>query len=127
MDLFSSKLEFDVNDIHGGRAMARRNPHGLPNSHAQRNIRIDYVSFNWGYMGIIKISEHMHERLRSTSTALSRSINAQAEHWLRVGMLAELNPALSYGDICRMLIEAEARGGDVAPAEPVAHGIEQVA
>lgn len=78
-------------------------------------------------MGIIKISEHMHERLRSTSTALSRSINAQAEHWLRVGMLAELNPALSYGDICRMLIEAEARGGDAAPAAPVAHGIEQVA
>ncbi|AOI81955.1 MULTISPECIES: ParD-like family protein [Burkholderia] len=78
-------------------------------------------------MGIIKISEHMHERLRSTSTALSRSINAQAEHWLRVGMLAELNPALSYGDICRMLIEAEARGGDAGPAEPVEHGIEQVA
>ncbi|WGY69963.1 ParD-like family protein [Burkholderia cepacia] len=78
-------------------------------------------------MGIIKISEHMHERLRSTSTALSRSINAQAEHWLRVGMLAELNPALSYGDICKMLIEAETRGGDVVPAEPVASHIEQVA
>ncbi|KVF80168.1 ParD-like family protein [Burkholderia diffusa] len=78
-------------------------------------------------MGIIKISEHMHERLRSTSTALSRSINAQAEHWLRVGMLAELNPSLSYGDICRMLIETEARGGDARPTEPVAHGIEQVA
>ncbi|WP_175967672.1 ParD-like family protein [Burkholderia sp. BCC0322] len=78
-------------------------------------------------MGIIKISEHMHERLRSTSTALSRSINAQAEHWLRVGMLAELNPALSYGDICRMLIEAEARGVETGLAEPVEHGIEQVA
>ncbi|CAB3770539.1 hypothetical protein B7G54_18360 [Burkholderia puraquae] len=78
-------------------------------------------------MGIIKISEHMHERLRSTSTALSRSINAQAEHWLRVGMLAELNPALSYGDICRMLIEAETRGGEAGPAEPVEHRIEQVA
>ncbi|WP_175866197.1 ParD-like family protein [Burkholderia contaminans] len=78
-------------------------------------------------MGIIKISEHMHERLRSTSTALSRSINAQAEHWLRVGMLAELNPALSYGDICRMLIEAEARDGEAGPAEPVEHGIERVA
>ncbi|MCA7922890.1 ParD-like family protein [Burkholderia cenocepacia] len=78
-------------------------------------------------MGIVKISEHMHERLRSTSTALSRSINAQAEHWLRVGMLAELNPALSYGDICKMLIDAEARGGDVGPAETAAHSIEQVA
>ncbi|AOI91679.1 ParD-like family protein [Burkholderia pseudomultivorans] len=78
-------------------------------------------------MGIIKISEQMHERLRSTSTALSRSINAQAEHWLRVGMLAELNPALSYGEICKMLIDAEARGGEAGHAEPVAHRIEQVA
>lgn len=58
-------------------------------------------------MGIIKISEHMHENLRLTSGALSRSINAQAEHWLRVGMLAELNPNLRYGDICRLLIQAE--------------------
>jgi len=33
----------------------------------------------------------------STSAALSRSIDAQAEHRLRAGMLAELNPRLSYG------------------------------
>lgn len=58
-------------------------------------------------MGIVKISEQMHENLRHTSAALNRSINAQAEHWLRVGMLAELNPGLSYGEICRLLIEAE--------------------
>lgn len=99
----------------------------LPDDRGERNIRNGYISFNWRHMGIIKISEHMHERLRSTSTALSRSINAQAEHWLRVGMLAELNPSLSYGDICRMLIETEARGGDAGPTESVAHGIEQVA
>lgn len=58
-------------------------------------------------MGILKISEQMHENLRSTSAALSRSINAQAEHWLRVGMLAELNPKLSYGEICQLLIKAQ--------------------
>ncbi|PRG98876.1 ParD-like family protein [Burkholderia gladioli] len=58
-------------------------------------------------MGIIKISESMHDSLRRTSGALSRSINAQAEHWLRVGMLAELNPTLSYGEICQMLLHAE--------------------
>ncbi|VVE61331.1 hypothetical protein PCA31118_00540 [Pandoraea captiosa] len=58
-------------------------------------------------MGIVKISEQMHEALRNTSGALSRSINAQAEHWLRVGMLAELNPTMSYGEICRRLIESE--------------------
>lgn len=58
-------------------------------------------------MGIIKISEQMHENLRLTSAALSRSMNAQAEHWLRVGMLAELNPTLSYGAICQLLIESK--------------------
>lgn len=63
-------------------------------------------------MGIVKISEHMHENLRLTSGALSRSINAQAEHWLRVGMLAELNPNLRYAEICQLLIEAEHQAAD---------------
>ena len=58
-------------------------------------------------MGIVKISEQMHENLRLTSGALSRSINAQAEHWLRIGMLAELNPGLCYREICQLLIQAE--------------------
>jgi hypothetical protein len=65
-------------------------------------------------MGILKVSEQMHENLRSTSAALSRSINAQAEHWLRVGMLAELNPHLNYGDICQLLIRAH-QSGDLSP------------
>ena len=59
-------------------------------------------------MGIVKISDSMHEALRHSSAALSRSINAQAEHWLRVGMLAELNPTLSYADICQLLIQQAA-------------------
>lgn len=58
-------------------------------------------------MGIVKISEEMHAALRQTSSALSRSINAQAEHWLRIGMLAELNPGLNYTDICHLLIQTE--------------------
>ncbi|WP_429344212.1 ParD-like family protein [Paraburkholderia sp. GAS42] len=65
-------------------------------------------------MGIIKISEQMHANLRSTSGALCRSINSQAEHWLRVGMLAELNPAKSYGELCAMLIEAAKESGGQA-------------
>lgn len=55
-------------------------------------------------MGIVKISEQMHENLRLSSTALSRSINAQAEHWLRIGMLSELNPHLNHQDINQLLI-----------------------
>ena len=53
----------------------------------------------------------MHENLRVASDALSRSINAQAEHWMRIGMLAELYPNLDHSDICRLLIRAELAGG----------------
>ena len=70
-------------------------------------------------MGIVKISEEMHESVRRASAALNRSINAQAEHWLRVGMIAELNPQLSYGEICRLLIEAEPAATAHAEAEGV--------
>lgn len=57
-------------------------------------------------MGIVKISDPMHDNLRSASDALSRSINSQAEHWMRVGMLCELHPELRYGDICQLLMQA---------------------
>ena len=69
-------------------------------------------------MGIVKISEQMHEALRRTSGAMSRSINAQAEHWLRVGMLAERNPSFSYSEICQLLISSAEPAG--APAAKVA-------
>ncbi len=62
-------------------------------------------------MGIVKISEGMHENLRVASNALCRSINAQAEHWMRIGMLAELHPDLSHSEICRLLVRAEQSGG----------------
>jgi len=74
-------------------------------------------------MGLVKISEQMHANLRSASAALSRSINAQAEHWMRIGMLAELNPGLNYSDICQLLIRAEASGDtllEAASDQPVA-------
>ena len=68
-------------------------------------------------MGIVKISEQMHENLRLTSGALSRSINAQAEHWMRVGMLTEMYPDLDHREISQMLVRAELAGGlDVALA-----------
>jgi hypothetical protein len=62
-------------------------------------------------MGIVKISDLMHENLRVAGNALSRSINAQAEHWMRVGMLTEMHPALDYREICQLLIQAELSGG----------------
>jgi len=78
-------------------------------------------------MGIVKISDLMHENLRVAGNALSRSINAQAEHWMRIGMLAELHPQLDHHDICQLLIRAEKAGGfdldtvaGIAAAAPVA-------
>ena len=70
-------------------------------------------------MGIVKISEQMHENLRMSSAALSRSINAQAEHWLRVRMLAELNTGLRYAEICQLLIQAEQQAAEVTEASSV--------
>lgn len=84
-------------------------------------------------MGIVKISDAMHENLRVASGALSRSINAQAEHWMRVGMLTELHPELDHREICQLLIRAELAGGlDVVaavtaqtPAKPRASSAEK--
>ncbi|WMD21692.1 ParD-like family protein [Achromobacter seleniivolatilans] len=58
-------------------------------------------------MGLVKISEQMHENLRVAGSALSRSINSQAEHWMRIGMLSELYPELRHADICQLLIRIE--------------------
>ena len=62
-------------------------------------------------MGIVKISDLMHENLRLDSNALSRSINAQAEHWLKIGMLCELYPHLTHQELTRLLVRAELKGG----------------
>lgn len=62
-------------------------------------------------MGLVKISEQLHEEARIACKAMSRSINAQAEHWMRIGMLAELHPNLDHSAICRLLIRAEQNGG----------------
>ena len=47
-------------------------------------------------MGIVKISDELHEQIRVASAAMDRSINAQAEFWMKIGLLAELNPCLLY-------------------------------
>jgi len=52
-------------------------------------------------MGIVKISDELHDEVRKASAAMVRSINAQAEFWLKIGMLAEANPQLTFSDIIR--------------------------
>lgn len=50
-------------------------------------------------MGIVKISEELHEVIRKASSVMVRSINAQAEFWIKIGMLAESNPTMSFSEI----------------------------
>lgn len=47
----------------------------------------------------MKIDEALHEEARRASTVMCRSINAQAEFWMKIGMLAEENPTLSFNEI----------------------------
>lgn len=57
-------------------------------------------------MGIVKISEELHEEIRKASSVMSRSINSQAEFWIKIGMLAELHPQLSFNQIVADLMKS---------------------
>lgn len=50
-------------------------------------------------MGIVSIDDDLHDQLRRASKVSFRSINAQAAYWIRIGMLCETNPTLSFGEI----------------------------
>ena len=66
-------------------------------------------------MGIVKISDELHEEIRKASTAMVRSINSQSEYWIKIGMLAELNPTMTYSDI----IKEQLQLADVAVKEGI--------
>ena len=51
------------------------------------------------FMGIIKISDELHDDIRKSCHVMSRSINAQAEFWIKMGRLAELNPTLTFSEL----------------------------
>jgi len=57
-------------------------------------------------MGIVKISDALHEDLRKASDVMCRSINAQAEYWMKIGMLAQANPEMSFNEIVQMQLRA---------------------
>ncbi len=50
-------------------------------------------------MGIVKISDDLHEEVRKNSAVMERSINSQAEFWIKIGRLAEQNPTLTFEEI----------------------------
>lgn len=62
-------------------------------------------------MGIVNIEDDLHDQLRRASKVSCRSINAQAAFWIKVGMLCETNPGLSFADI----MERELRSAGVLP------------
>lgn len=58
-------------------------------------------------MGIVKISDEVHEQVRIASKALDRSLNSQAEHWLKIGMLSELYRDKTYEELRNILFQYE--------------------
>lgn len=61
-------------------------------------------------MGIVKISDELHESTKLMARAMSRSINAQAEFWIRIGKLAEDNPSITYPEILKILVNQASLG-----------------
>lgn len=61
-------------------------------------------------MGIVKISDELHEATKLMAKAMSRSINSQAEYWIRVGKLAEENPTITYPEILKILVNQASLG-----------------
>lgn len=66
-------------------------------------------------MGIVNIDDDLHDQLRRASKVSFRSINAQAAYWIKLGMLCETNPGLSFTEI----IERELNAAGVR-AQPLA-------
>lgn len=62
-------------------------------------------------MGIVNIDDDLHDQIRRACTVTRRSINAQANFWIKVGMLCEMNPDLSFQEI----VADELRAAGVQP------------
>lgn len=56
-------------------------------------------------MGIIKISDELHEAAKHMAKAMSRSVNAQAEHWMRIGKVIEENPTMTYHNVLQIFLQ----------------------
>ena len=69
-------------------------------------------------MGIVNIEDELHEQLRRASRASFRSINAQAAFWIRLGMLCEMNPGLTFQELVAR--ELKAAGVDAPGVDAVA-------
>jgi hypothetical protein len=69
-------------------------------------------------MGIVNIDEDLHDQIRKGSAVSCRSINGQAAFWIKIGMLAETNPTLSFNELVAR--ELRAAGVDARNLKAVA-------
>lgn len=69
------------------------------------SIVICYKTLHGTIMGIVKISHELHDAAKLMAKAMNRSINSQAEFWMRVGKLIEENPSATYKDVLQMLLK----------------------
>lgn len=88
--------------LHGARHL-RHKMQGHP---ALDCIRCIYESLRYISMGIVKISDLLHDDIRDASKAMSRSVNAQAEYWIRLGMMSELYPELNHQQIKLLMLKS---------------------
>ena len=63
------------------------------------NICFIYETYIEVPVGIVNIDDDLHDQVRKASTVSLRSINAQAAYWIKIGMLCETNPTLSFNEI----------------------------
>lgn len=68
-------------------------------------------------MGIVNIDDELHDQLRKGATVGCRSINGQAAFWIRMGMLCEMNPSLTFTEIVAR--ELRAAGVEAQPLRVV--------
>jgi hypothetical protein len=62
-------------------------------------------------VGIVNIDDEVHDQIRKASSVSCRSINAQAAFWIKIGMLCEMNPTISFNEI----VARELKAAGVAP------------
>ena len=67
-------------------------------------------------MGIVNIDDELHDQIRKASAVSCRSINAQAAFWVKMGMLCEMNPTLTFNEI----VARELRAAGVEPPAAMA-------
>lgn len=68
-------------------------------------------------MGLVKIDEDLHEAARRASAVMCRSINAWAEFWMKIGILAEAHPTMAFNDTVKaQLLEANVLLGEASAA-----------